>query len=176
VARTRAPTCTGAVALTLARLRLAVQLAPGVALAAGRRAASAATAVGVLSLLAAPATWAAVTVGHNNGGATLPQAGPSASFFGGPGTGGPRPGGPGNGGPGGQRPSFGAGQAGGAGQSGVQPMTGRQPGAAGASAGPGGGGPGGWGGGGRVGDPNAAKSFPPLLGQREDIDFTERQF
>jgi len=139
-----------AVALTLARLRLAVQLAPGVALAAGRRAASAATAVGVLSLLAAPATWAAVTVGHNNGAATLPQAGPSASFFGGPGTGGPGPGGPGNGGPGGQRPSFGAGQAGGAGQPGVQPMTGRQPGAAGASAGPGGGGPGGLGGGSRA--------------------------
>jgi len=151
-----------AAALTLARLHLAVQLAPGVALAAGRRAAIAATAVGVLSLLAAPAAWATASVANNNGAAALPQAGPSASPFGGPGNGGPGNGGPSNGGPsnggpgnggpgnGGQRPSFGTGQIGGAGQPGVQSPTGRQGGATGAGAGPGGGGPGGFGGGGRT--------------------------
>ncbi len=152
-----------AVALTLARLRLRVQLAPGVVLGAGRRASIAATAVGMLSLLAAPAAWATASVANNNGAAALPQAGPSTSPFGGPGgpgpggpgPGGPGPGGPGNGGPsngspGGQRPSFGTSQAAGAGQPGVQSPPRRQSAATGAGAGPGGGGPGGFGGGGQA--------------------------
>lgn len=146
-----------AAALTLARLRLRVQLAPGVVLGAGRRAAVAATAVGLLALLAAPTAWAMASVANNNGAAALPQAGPSASSF--RGNGGPGgPGGPGNGSPGGpggpgnsgQRPSFGTSQAAGAGQPRVQSLPGRQGGAPGPGAGPGGGGPGGFGGGGQA--------------------------
>jgi len=127
-----------AVTLTLARVSLRVQFAPGVVLLAGRRAAVAATAVGMLSLLAAPAAWATASVANNNGAAALPQAGPNASFFGGNG-------GPGNGS---KHPPFGTSQAGGAGQTGVQFSTGRQSIPAGAGDGPGGAGPGGAGPGG----------------------------
>ncbi len=87
--------------LVAGRLRVAILLAPGVALQSGRRAALAAVAIGVLTLLAAPTAWSAISVANNNGAAWLPQAGPVTPSFG--------PGGPGrlSGGPGG--PPSGAG-------------------------------------------------------------------
>ncbi len=113
-----------AAVLAAARLRVAVLLAPGMLLQAGTRATITATTVGMLALLAAPATWAATTVANNNGASALPQAGPSASPFG--------PGGRGGFGGfrgfGGQRPFFarsGTGQPGGGGQSTAARQNGR---------------------------------------------------
>ncbi|HLG69365.1 MAG TPA: glycosyltransferase family 39 protein, partial [Chloroflexota bacterium] len=90
-----------ALVLVASRLRLAVLLAPGLLLQAGRGVAVAATAVGLLALLAAPTAWAAVSVANNNGAAWLPQAGPDTSPVGPGGFGGRR-----------ARPSFGSGQPG----------------------------------------------------------------
>jgi 4-amino-4-deoxy-L-arabinose transferase-like glycosyltransferase len=71
-----------------------------------------ALAVALAGLLAAPATWAAQTLGHATNG-TFPAGGPaSAAGFGGPGggrMGGPPGGAPGNAGPGGFAPPNGAG-------------------------------------------------------------------
>jgi hypothetical protein len=115
-------------------------------------------AVGLAALLAAPATWAAETLGHATNG-TFPTGGPASASFGGPGGG---PGGVGGragfGGP----PAFaqGAGASGGAtGGAGFAPppgiagaaggpggLGGARGGGFGGAGGPGGGGPGGFGG------------------------------
>ena len=69
------------------RLHVRVLLAPSLLLRATPRAGRAATAVGLLALLAAPTTWSIVSIANGNGGAWLPQAGPAAEL-GGPGGGG----------------------------------------------------------------------------------------
>lgn len=61
-----------AVALLLARIRLRF----------GRFAAPALVALALLTLLAAPTTWAAVSVQGGNGGAWLPEVGPANSMGG----------------------------------------------------------------------------------------------
>jgi hypothetical protein len=72
-----------AAALAAGRLRLRFVLAPDLALGVGTGAALALTAAGMLSLLVAPSAWAAVSIANGNGGAWLPQAGPSQGFGGG---------------------------------------------------------------------------------------------
>lgn len=72
-----------AAALVAGRLRLRFLLAPDLAFGVGTGAALALAAAGTLSLLVAPAAWAAVSIANGNGGAWLPQAGPSQGFGGG---------------------------------------------------------------------------------------------
>ena len=69
------------------RLRVGVLLAPSLLLRATPRAALIAVVVALLALLAAPAAWSIDSIANGNGGAWLPQAGPTTGF-GGPGGGG----------------------------------------------------------------------------------------
>ncbi len=65
-----------ALALTLALLRVHVQVAPGVVLEGTRIWAGTAVALALLVLAAAPAAWSAQSVADGDGSAWLPQAGP----------------------------------------------------------------------------------------------------
>ena len=72
-----------AAALVAGRLGLRFLITPDMLVGIGRRSALALTVAGTFSLLIAPAAWAAVSVADGNGGAWLPQAGPSQGFDGG---------------------------------------------------------------------------------------------
>ena len=130
-----------ALVLGAGRLRLAVLVSPGRVLRVTGPAAVAAAALGLLSLVAAPATWAAISVADGNGSAWLPQAGPASGFGGG---GGPGFGGVGFGGRASRNFTF-PGSRGGA-QGGGPGLTSIPPASAGGAGGFGAGGPNGGGG------------------------------
>jgi hypothetical protein len=58
-------------------------ITPDMLVGIGRRSALTLTVAGTFSLLIAPTVWAAASVADGNGGAWLPQAGPSQGFDGG---------------------------------------------------------------------------------------------
>jgi 4-amino-4-deoxy-L-arabinose transferase-like glycosyltransferase len=91
-----------AAALVAIRVGLRFLITPNLLVRPGVGAALILAVAGTLSLFVAPAAWAAVSVLDGNGGAWLPQPGPSQGFGGGLGSGRPASGGqPGGGIPGG---------------------------------------------------------------------------
>ncbi len=113
-----APTVVGvsvvvAALLAAGRLGIRVSLAPGQILGINRRAALVFAAAGTVALVSTPVVFAADSVASGNGGAWLPQAGPTVGFGGGGFRGGGRfagrPGGFGSSAVPGSSPSFGSG-------------------------------------------------------------------
>jgi 4-amino-4-deoxy-L-arabinose transferase-like glycosyltransferase len=74
-----------AAVLAAALLHLEVQMGPGTTLGIPPRAAAGITAVALCGLLVAPAAWGIMAIAAGQGGAWLPQAGPSTGGAGGPG-------------------------------------------------------------------------------------------
>jgi 4-amino-4-deoxy-L-arabinose transferase-like glycosyltransferase len=72
-----------AAGLVTGRLGLRFLITPEMLVGIGRRSALTLTIAGTFCLLIAPTAWAAVSVADGNGGAWLPQAGPSQGFDGG---------------------------------------------------------------------------------------------